>query len=483
MTCRIVFLIGFAILSSVKLVSSLYAADDESRPNVLFIAVDDLRPELHCYGREHIHSPSIDRLASQGVLFERAYCMVPTCGASRASLMTSIRPARNRFTNYLAWAEKDVPDAVPLNSFFKNAGYECTSLGKVYHHANDHVNGWSQPPWRSKQSSYQDAEALKRAIAESRKMWPSKKKFRGAPFESFEAPDSDYPDGDCANQAIERLEEYSAGNGDQPFFLAVGFLKPHLPFNAPKKYWDLYDRDQIELPANYKIPTDVPQDAPHNSGELRSYAGIHPKDPVDRETALSLIHGYYACVSFVDAQIGRVLDALEKQGLAENTIVILWGDHGWQLGDHGMWNKHSCFETSLHAPLIIKAPSGAGAKAGARVPSLVEFIDVYPTLCDLARLATPSHVEGTSLLPWMRDPTLQGKKYAISRFKNGDSIRDDQYRYSEYRDKKSALTGAMMFDHHVDPTEDRNIFSKDDVTVRELAKTLRANKGKDTKKQ
>jgi iduronate 2-sulfatase len=452
------------------------AQDD--RPNILFIAVDDLRPELNCYGREQIHSPNIDRLAAQGVLFEHAYCMVPTCGASRAALMSGIRPSRDRFVNYLTYAQKDAPDALPLHTHFKNSGYQTISLGKIFHHKDDHASGWSEPAWRSSKSGYQNKSAAQKAIARSKREWPNKRRHRAAPFESFEADDVDYPDGDCAARAVKYLEKFATEDAQQPFFLAVGFLKPHLPFNAPKKYWDLYDKSNISLPANYAIPTDVPKDAPHNSGELRAYAGIHPKDPVDEATALQLIHGYYACVSFTDAQVGRLLDTLKATGLDDNTIVVLWGDHGWQLGEHGMWNKHSCFETSLHAPLIISAPHRQDVEPGGRVASMAEFIDVYPTLCELAGLEAPSHLQGSSLLPVMQDPTLPGKAFAISRYRSGDSIIQNAVRYSEYTDRNGEFTGAMMFDHQQDPDENQNIFSDSDPRSEKLSETLKSNMGR-----
>ncbi len=455
-------------------------AAEPTRPNVLFIAIDDLRPELACYGRQHIQSPNMDRLAQEGVLFEHAYCMVPTCGASRASLMTGVRPSRQRFVTYLARADEDAPQALPLHTHFKNSGYRTVSLGKVFHHKTDHVDGWSEPPWRSAKSGYRDLEARSAAITEDRQQWPQKSRHRGAPFESFAAADDEYPDGDCATKAIRRLTDFAKPSDDsRPFFLAVGFLKPHLPFNAPKRYWDLYDREQIQLPSNYRIPTGVPPEAPHNSGELRSYAGIHPKLPVDHETATTLIHGYYACVSFVDAQVGRVLDALQETGLDKNTIVVLWGDHGWQLGEHGMWNKHSCFDTSLHTPLILRAPMDDDIAAGTRVRSLVEFIDIYPTLCDLCQLEIPEHVEGESALAVMREPSLPGKPFAISRYKRGDSIHDGRYRYSEYSDKTGAVTGAMMFDHRTDPSEDKNVVSEKSETANGLATALHDRMGKD----
>ncbi len=451
--------------------------DANERPNVLFIAVDDLRPELACYGRSHIHSPNIDRLASEGVLFERAYCMVATCGASRAALMTSVRPTAQRFVSYTTWAEKDASDALPLHTHFKNNGYTTISLGKVLHHKTDHVSGWSEAPWRSNLGGYRDVEAAAAAQAENQRKWPQKNRPRPLPFESFDADDDEYSDGEAAQKTSQYLRRF-AESPDQPFFLAVGFLKPHLPFVAPKKYWDLYDREKIELPENYRIPTDVPSDAVHNSGELRSYAGIHPSQPLDRETAISLIHGYYACVSFTDAQVGRVLETLDETGLSKNTIVVLWGDHGWQLGEHGMWNKHSCFETSMHAPLIVKSPDASRFDAGERVTALTEFIDIYPSLCELAGLSTPSHVEGSSFVNVMEDPSRPGKPFAISRFGKGDTIRTDTMRYAEYTLRDGTFKGAMLFDHRSDPDEDINLVSKEPEAASRHATQLRANMGR-----
>lgn len=449
------------------------------KPNVLFIAVDDLRPQLHCYGKTFMHSPNIDRLAGEGVLFERAYCMVPTCGASRASLMTSVRPSPNRFKSYLAWAEKEAPGALPLNQCFLNAGYTTISLGKVFHHSTDCDDGWSEPAWRSRKPGYLDGERQRRSVRENKKSWPNKKKHNGAPFESTETQDAEHRDGDCALRAMEYLDDF-AENKDQPFFLAVGFLKPHLPFNAPKKYWDLYDRESIDLPDNYYPPARAPKGAVHNSGELRAYAGIHPKNPVDRETARAMIHGYYACVSFVDAQVGLLLDKLDQCGLTENTIVCLWGDHGWQLGEHGMWNKHSCFETSMHAPLIIRAGKNVAPEIpqGSRFSGLVEFVDIYPTLCDLAGLPVPDHCQGESMRSIMSDPHADWKKFAVGRFQNGDTIRSDRYRYSQYRDRQGEKTGEMLYDHQVDAAENTNVAADNPGVLAEIAPKLEQIKGR-----
>ena len=465
--------------SAFLLVLATPATVAADKPNVLFIAVDDLRPQMACYGKEFMHTPNLDRLAARGVLFESAYCMVPTCGASRASLFTSIRPAPKRFITHLAIAEKDAPGILPLHTHFKQNGYTTISLGKILHNPSDHKNGWSEAPWRPTVSGYYDQEAEKRDIAEDKKLWPKKSKHRGMAWEAADVADDAYPDGVTAKHAMDYLERFSK-SPDHPFFLAVGFFKPHLPFNAPQKYWDLYDFDQIDIPDNYHAPKDAPDGAVHASGELRAYSGIPATGPVDRETARKLIHGYYACVSYTDAQIGKLLDSLDRLGLADNTIIVLWGDHGWQLGEHGMWNKHSCFETSMHAPLMVAAPMMKAVNPGSRVPALTEFIDIYPSLCELTGLDTPTHCQGTSFVAQLKDPSTPGKPYAVGRFMAGDTIRSDTQRYSEYREKGGAgdLTGHMLYDHTADPNENTNIAAQQASEVEKLAKELTERKGK-----
>ena len=302
------------------------------RPNVLLIAVDDLRPELGCYGQQQFHSPHIDRLAESGVLFERAYCMVPTCGASRASMMTGVRPARHRFVSYLAWAEKDAPGITTLNTQFKQNGYYTVSLGKVFHHPEDNQQGWSEPAWRPKGVPWYRLPE-NQALHEQRQKQGSRK--RGPAWESADVADNAYADGLLAERAITDLNRLA--RKDEPFFLAVGFMKPHLPFIAPRRYWDLHDHEQVHLPENYHVPKDAPSESIHSSGELRAYAGIPAKGPVSDETARNLIHGYHACVSYTDAQIGKLLDELDRLHLSDETIVVLWGDHGWNLGEHTLW--------------------------------------------------------------------------------------------------------------------------------------------------
>ncbi|MCP4173167.1 MAG: sulfatase [Fuerstiella sp.] len=440
------------------------SATEPDRPNVLFIAVDDLRPELACYGRRHIHSPNIDRLAASGVLFERAYCMVPTCGASRASLMTGLRPSRNRFVNYLTKADKDAPGITTFNTHFRNNGYRTISLGKVFHHESDNAVGWSEPAWRPSKTQWYRLSENQKLHQEGQQR---RKKKRGPAWESADVPDNAYADGLLAERAVEELRSLK-GRG-KPFFMAVGFFKPHLPFIAPEKYWQLYSHDQIKLPDNYHVPAHAPKESIHNSGELRSYAGIPARGPVSNETARNLIHGYYACVSYTDAQIGRLLDELDQLDLSENTVVVLWGDHGWNLGEHSLWCKHSCYETSMQIPLIVRAP---GMRSGQRRSGLVESIDVYPTLCELAGLKFPDHLQGHSFAGLMNDPQIKWKTAAIGRFQNGDTIRTEGFRFTEYSDAAGMQTSAMLYDHAADPDENVNILESGQPDVDELRKQL-----------
>lgn len=450
----------------VVLASVTYGHADD-RPNVLFIAVDDLRPELACYGQEHIHSPNIDKLAESGFLFERAYCMVPTCGASRASLMTGIRPTRNRFKTYLASAEKEVPNIKTMNTHFKENGYYTLSLGKVFHHANDNARGWSEPAWRPKADWYRVPENAK--LHEERQK--KGKRSRGPAWEAGDVEDNAYADGMIADHALEELARLS--KQDQPFFMAVGFLKPHLPFIAPKKYWDLYDADQISLPENYYVPKDAPKESIHSFGEMRAYAGIPAKGPVSDETARKLIHGYYSCVSYTDAQIGKLLAELDRLKLAENTIVVLWGDHGWNLGEHTMWCKHCCYETSMQIPLIVRAP---GMQGGERRTSLVESIDIYPSLAELAGLSLPEHLQGQSFVPLLKDPNADWDNTAVGRYQSGDTIRTDQYRYTDYSQGNGKVISSMLYDHNSDPDENENVLKGHGELAESLQKMLNSIK-------
>jgi arylsulfatase A-like enzyme len=442
----------------------------ERKPNVLFIAVDDLRPQLGCYGDKLAKSPNIDRLAGSGLLFERAYCQQAICMSSRASLMSGYRPDRFRiFENGPLY--KNAPEAWSINRHFQKHGYETVTLSKVYHHGSDETIGWSQPAMHPKGAwkgrGYLTASAQQTAAAE--------KDGRGPAFEAADVPDSAYPDGvslDAALAQLERLRKL-----DRPFFLAVGFIRPHLPFNAPKRYWDLYPADAIPLAARSEPPKNAPACALTDWSELRKYAGVPRKGSVSPELARQLVHGYYACVSYTDALIGRLLDRLRALGLDEQTVVVLWADHGWKLGDYGMWCKHTNYEIDTRVPLIIRAPG----RAPGRSRGLAELVDLYPTLAELCSLPRPEHLEGTSLVPLLKNPALPWKKAAFSHYPRpgvmGRSVRTERYRYTEWRKTEGgAFVARELYDFDTDPQGTTNIADEpaQAAPIKELAAVLSA---------
>ena len=424
------------------------AAAESGPPNVLFIAIDDLRPELGAYGRPIIHSPNIDRLAARGMTFVNAYCNVPVCGASRASLMTGIRPTRNRFVDYSTRITEDAPGAVTLHGHFKQHGYYSVALGKVLHHADDRAEDYSEPNWRpgvgaGKGRDYHSPAAMALVLEDE--------DGRGPAFERGVEADSSYWDGKIAERAVDYLTRLAAQ--EQPFFLAVGFMKPHLPFNAPERYWQRYDSVDFDPPPTYSRSESIPDQLYHNSGELRNYVGVPGDAILPADYARQLIHGYYASVSFVDAQIGKVLDALEATGEADNTIVVLWGDHGWNLGDHTLWCKHTVFNSSLRVPLLIDAP---GYEPG-RSPAQVEYVDLFPTLAELAGLPLPEQLDGESLVPLLEKPDRAWEANVFTRWHDGDNVTTDRYAYTEWRDTAGAVYARALFDHERDSLETTNV--------------------------
>jgi iduronate 2-sulfatase len=449
--------------------------ENERKPNVLFIAVDDLRPELGCYGNTQIKSPNIDKLASESLVFKRAYCQQPICMASRASLMSGLRPDTLDIYNCKSLQE-DAPNILTLNQHFEQNGYQIWASGKIYHHQTDHElqfgNTYHSPETQAVGRGYLDAESAK--TVEEYDRWYRQNKQqpgggRGPAFEWPDVADNAYSDGKMTDMAISQLEYYR--NSEEPFFMAVGYHKPHLPFNAPLKYWNLYDRHEIS-PAIYAgHPNNVSTFFNYNFGELRNYYGI-PKgsENLDDSLARTLKHGYYASVSYIDAQIGRLLQGLENAGLSPNTIVILWGDHGWKLGEHGMWCKHTQFHLDNHVPLIVKTPKQIAGTTDA----LVEFVDIYPSLCELAGLEKPIHLQGTSFTPLFENPNKPWKKAAFSywpasnrtnpdKVVMGYTIQTNRYRYTEWIRKSSgAVLARDLFDHQIDPDETRGIANDDE---------------------
>jgi len=445
--------------------ASAWAAD---RPNVLFIAVDDLKPTIGSYGDKHAKTPSIDRLAARGVQFDRAYCMQAVCSPSRNAILTGLRPQTLRIYDLGTNFRRSVPDVVTLPQHFKQHGWRTEALGKIFHvgHGNhEDPASWSVPHFQAKSIGYalpENKAQLTREEALFANQSPNKLP-RGAAYESADVPDNAYGDGKIAEEAVKRLQA-AAEHKEQPFFLAVGFLKPHLPFCAPKKYWDLHDPHSLPMPTQSQPPKNAPPFAPQFGGELRQYAGIPDSGPLDEAQVRALIHGYYAATSYMDAQLGKVLDALDELKLAENTIVVLWGDHGWHLGDHGMWCKHTNYEQATRAPLIIAAP---GKRAGARTSVITEFVDVYPTLCELAGLESPGHLQGESLLPLLKDDAAErsgpGKAFQVyprSAKEHGpmlgQAVRTDRWRYVEWQKGDRSIVARELYDMQDDPEETVN---------------------------
>ena len=454
--------------------------DDQKPPNVLFIAVDDLRPELGCYGKDYILSPNIDRLAQAGMVFDRAYCQQAVCSPSRTSLMTGLRPDAAQVYDLQTHFRETVPNVVTLSQHFKQQGYHAEFWGKIYHAALLDSASWSvggadqnrriEPQWPQ--------ENWRAYALESSNVIADQYENRGGlPYERATVPDTAYPDGVIAVRAIKTLQALS--QRDQPFFLGVGFYKPHLPFNAPQKYWDLYDSTNIALSEFPAAPKNAPKIALTDWEELRAYASVPKNGDIDETQARKLLHGYRACVSFTDAQVGKVLNELDRLDLRKNTIVVLWGDHGWKLGDYGDWCKHTNFEVDARAPLIVSAPDMASG--GQRTSALVEFVDIYPSLCELAGLPLPTHLQGTSFVPLLEDPDQEWKDVALSQFPRqqeavmGYSLRTDRYRYTRWQQRDDRQTvGQELYDHQQNALVVENLAEHPDYTgvVRKLDSLL-----------
>jgi iduronate 2-sulfatase len=512
------------LFTSLSIISQLgmsfaYVSAQEKKMNVLFIAVDDLKPILGCYGDKLVKTPNIDRLAKRGTIFMMNYCQQAVSGPTRASLMTGLRPDKTRVWD-LATKMRDVnPDILSMPQYFISKGFQTAGIGKIYDSrcVDDDLDkpSWSIPYYKGSdtyfpkstgrpESGYQLPETKAkfskfRAEGQARGLKGTElndfiAKNVKPSVESADVPDNAYNDGVNALHARDILVQLSKGG--KPFFLAVGFLKPHLPFVAPKKYWDLYKRDEMPLAPFREKAKNGPDIGYHTAAELYAYSDIPPiasfSDqkvgmdlPVDKQK--ELIHGYYAATSYTDAQIGILLNALDSLGLSKNTIIVLWGDHGWHLGDHNLWCKHTNFEQATHAPLLISAP---GIKPSITY-SPTEFVDIFPTLCDLSGLNIPAHLDGKSLVSVMKDPEKSVKDFAVSQYPRpankienarlgwskgeymGYSIRTGQYRYTiwlkdYYRSSKPFRRGLIvaseLYDYKIDPNETVNVAGESDYT-------------------
>jgi iduronate 2-sulfatase len=484
-----------------------------TRPNVLFVIVDDLRPDLGCYDNSEIKTPHFDALAREGVVFKKAFCQAAACAPSRASIMTGLRPDTNHVWRLGEKFRETMPDVVTIPQHFHKHGYHTVSMGKIFHnHMPDRVS-FDEPDLRpaeyntpelidrDPESFYYD-EDLNKELAQVRAERLKKRPNAyaggwayGKSWECSDAPDNAFYDGAQTDLAIETLQRLK--QKEEPFFLALGYYRPHLPFVAPKKYWDLYDRDSISMASNPYIPENSPEMAMNTMYELRGcYDLEHVKDPrielLPEETARNLKHGYYASVSYVDACLGKLLNGLEEMGLSDDTIVVVWGDHGWKLGEHGSWCKQTNYNIDTRVPLIFRAPGAQGQSH--TCDQLTELVDVFPTLCDLANIEIPDNQEGISVKPLLGNPDKEWKSAVFSQYirnhrDNGNlrrymgySMVTQNYHYVEWRywDPEQKVSGDLaateLYDMKSDPAENVNISNlpENRKVIEQLARQLQA---------
>lgn len=474
------------VLFSVSLFSCQTEKENSTSPNVLFIAIDDLRTELGCYGHPLVHSPNLDQIAKEGFLFKRHFVAVPTCGASRYSMLTGMLPQTKAHLKNQAIAEfisqqgeQERPESF-VHQLRRN-NYYTVGMGKIPHSADGLVYGYLEAPSETKEMPHSWDEFLF-DFGKWGTGWnaffgyadgSNRNDLKGQvkPYESADVPDEGYPDGLTANLAIKKLQELK--DRQQPFFLGVGFFKPHLPFTAPKKYWDLYDEATLPLSPAPDLPMNVHMASLNNNGEFNNYALGDEKATL--EASLSdaysrkLTHGYYACISYIDAQVGRLVAELKRLDLDKNTIIVVWGDHGWQLGDHRMWGKHTIFEQALNSTFILQMP---GQKSNAKVVNeIVSTVDIYPTILAACGIAQPHPTDGESLLPLLESAqTTNWRNTAYSYFRNGISVRTDRYRLSQYFREETPK--IELYDHLNDPFEKENIAAEHPTVVEELMPVL-----------
>ena len=449
------------------------------KPNVLLLYIDDLRPELASFGALQIQSPNIDTLAEKGVRFTNAYCNVPVCGASRASMLTGMLPTKNRFLDYKTFVEKETPEAVTIPELFKKNGYTTISNGKIYHHLDDRESDWNEV-WRPYAFDKNDTglaptdywQSLWKDYKDSYNASQYRVTDRGPAYESEEVSDSTYIDGLLTEKVIRDIKKLKKGT--KPFFLTAGFISPHLPFNAPKKYWDLYDRNEIKQPENYNyIPKDAPEISITNWPEMRGYTNIPRQGQVSDSIAIDLIHGYYATISYTDALVGKILKALKEEGLENNTIVILVSDHGYNLQEHTQWAKFTNYNTSTQVPLIIYNPL---SKTKGRTNALTSLVDIYPTLMEICELEAPKkQLDGVSLVPVLNNPNSEGKKHVFIKRKNGFTLKTMDFSYTEFiKPKDNSIVARMLYDHRATKSENTNVVNQKEFKniVSELSLTL-----------
>lgn len=486
------------LLGTLMLFFSVLVIAQSDKPNVLFILVDDLKPNLGIYGDPVAVSPNIDELGGMGTRFERAYCNQAVCASSRYNLLLGARSTSSGLYNFGKEFREVYPEAVTLPQYFMNHGYHAESMGKVFHIGHGNTNddaSWSIPHHKEKVIEYLLPESTDRqltreeAFFENTRMYmedtPGNKELpRGAAWEMPDVLDEAYADGRVARHAIDRLRVLA--KKDQPFFMAVGFARPHLPFCAPKKYWDLYDPAKLPMPEFEKPPAEAPAFAGKLNGEISQFKPLPERTDGPYEEALTrkLIHGYYASLSYMDAQVGRVLDELKRLELDENTIIVLWGDHGWHLGDHAIWTKHTNYEQATRIPIMVVAPGVTTPGTSTMQPA--ETVDIYPTLAALAGLPAPSGpqpIDGLSLVPVLKDPEARVRDHAYHSYPRrvkgkariGCAIRTERYRMVEWLDPVDPNTESIfeLYDYREDPQETQNMAEQNGKVLGELREILR----------
>ena len=452
----------------------------DERPNILFIAIDDLRPSIGCYDDALAITPNIDRLAARGVQFDRAYCQVAVCNPSRASLMTGLRPDNLGVWTLPIHFREAKPDAVTMPQWFRKFGYTAINHGKIYHNPTPDPQSWSEPIRPLPRLPYPYPEGTREKVREVDEALPKsdwrKDILRGPVAGAPDLPDNQVLDGARTDMCIEDLRRL--GKEDAPFFIGMGYIRPHLAWVSPKKYWDLYDRDKFPVLRD-SVNENTPSYAMFSNREMAHYVDMAEfPEPWDDDQRLTddqvryLLHAYYACVSYVDAQVGRLLDTLEEEGLADNTIVVLWSDHGWKLGEYAAWGKRTNYEIDTRVPMILSAP---GMKnAGQRTTALAELLDLYPTLCDLTGIEIPDFVDGKSLKPVLDDVNQSVSDAAYSQYYRkedsneymGYAMRTADYRFVEWRNFKTGkVTARELYDHRNDSAEKNNIADTADQQV------------------
>ncbi|WP_291959342.1 sulfatase [Maribacter sp.] len=537
---NILILLNIFLFSCKAQIENL-SVEPVKKPNILFIAIDDLRPEIGAYGSEVAITPNMDALAAEGLLFNNAYCQEAICSPSRASVMTGARPETIKVIENFSYFRDLNPDIVTLPQHLQSVGYETVYAGKIFHPGyTDEELSWSRKAYSGPKVEEMPERVRGYVLAENQEIFrknraeviakygenaPRNGLGKGPAYEFADAPDNSYEDGHNTELAIETMKEMA--QNDKPFFLGLGFLKPHLEWIAPKKYWDMYEDVDLQLTDQHEGPVNGAAMGLHASFELRARADIPNYGDIEEEQAKNLKRAYLATVSYVDAQIGKMLKALEEEGLKDNTIVMLWSDHGWHLGDMGIWGKATNYEIATRVPLIVSTPNMPDAVRGSKTNALVELVDMYPTLCELAGVSIPERIEGQSFKPLLTNPNMEWKTAAFTQFPSpalrewaanplskgmretsfgpllkeveerikkqqgnkwnrdlfenrlmGYSMRTSQYRFTvwkDYTDQKSKPVFFELYDHKNDPTETVNIANENPKIVEELL--VQFNKG------